>query len=262
MTVCIAALCEGGKSCVVAADRMVVQLQGPVLDLETKLDNHQAKICKLSPCSVLLHSGEKKDVEAIVAAAREFLAKDCTSVREAVARGAEDVLKRKRDSQVAQVMGPTFDFDSLVAAIAKLSTGPLCEVWQQALKVDVGEAILLSPEGGEFEVWNFKPPRPDKQRDTPYAALGTGSTLAHTALAIQGYTKDLPQSEALFQVYLAKRAAELRSYGVGEATDMALLTKEGSTDMKPETLVLMETYRKKRMRLDNQEWVALQQAIS
>jgi hypothetical protein len=258
MTVCIAALCDGGRSCVVAADRMVVQGQG---SLENKIENHLSKIHTLSPCSVLLHSGSRKDSVAIVEAAKDAIAKAPSDVRQSLTRGIDSVVKTYRDLQVLRRLGPTFDYDTLVGAMAKLSTGPLYDVWKEVWNVDLGEMILVSPNNKVLEIWYFRPTQPDTQCEAPYAAVGTGTALATTALLIQQYTKELPVSEALFEVYSAKKAAELRSYGLGEATDMTVLMMDGLIDVKIETLDLLEEYRLKKMRLADEQLVIIQKSF-
>jgi hypothetical protein len=58
MTVCIAALCDSGKACVVAADKMLVAGGG---NFEFKIDGRLEKIRRLSSDSVLMHSGNDAD---------------------------------------------------------------------------------------------------------------------------------------------------------------------------------------------------------
>ena len=84
VTVCIAALCDRGKACVVAADKMLVSGGG---NFEFKIDGRLEKIRRLSSDSVLMHSGVDADAVEIVEATAPLIAerpskRSCTIVTE------------------------------------------------------------------------------------------------------------------------------------------------------------------------------------
>lgn len=61
MTICIAALCDGGRSLVAASDRM---LSAPFLTLE--FDHRDAKIDPIGPHCVALSAGDALSVQDII----------------------------------------------------------------------------------------------------------------------------------------------------------------------------------------------------
>jgi hypothetical protein len=92
MTVCIAALCDGGKASVVAADKMLVSGGDP---FEFKFDDRLEKIRRLSSDSVLLHSGVDADAAEIVESAAPLIAERPSDARTIVAGVVKSLIKAR-----------------------------------------------------------------------------------------------------------------------------------------------------------------------
>lgn len=241
MTICIAALCDKGKSAVVVADRMAVFGSGSLL--EFKLDDHATKIHELETHAVLLHSGRTKDAESILADFK--LNENCDNLVETVDEVVLGLIEKKRDSEVARRLGSSFKYETLINVVGNTSSGTLYEVLQQVRSTDLGHMLIVCMKDGQYEIQAYYPPESPVRSDLPYAAVGSGGIYARAALTIQQYTSDAKVSEALFQVYSAKKATEI-VYGVGEPTEMAVLTADGIRKASDETLMLLEEFRKEK----------------
>jgi 20S proteasome alpha/beta subunit len=239
MTICIAAICDNGGTGVVAADRMAVFGAGSLL--EFKQDDSIHKVYKIGRSSVLLHSGATKDAEAVV----DAMSKNSKSkeVRHHLDSVLAELLKRKRDAQTAGLIGSDYDFNKLLGLAGTVA--PFNEIWQQVRKIDLGEMLLVTPEVGEVAIHYLRPPEFGTKSDLSYASIGSGGIYGRAALTIQQYSKSTRLTDATFQVYSAKKAAEM-VYGVGEQTDMAVVTHHGVTEVPAETMSLLEEFRLQR----------------
>lgn len=258
MTICIAALCDKGKSAVVVADRMAVFGSGSLL--EFKLDDHASKIHELTTHAVLLHSGRTTDAELILADTKVY--ENCENLVETVDRTVLSLIEKKRDSEVARRLGSSFKYETLVNTVGNTSSGPLYEVLQQVRITDLGEMLIVSMKDGQYEIQAYYPPVSPVRSDLHYAAVGSGGIYARAALTIQQYTSNAKVSEALFQVYSAKKAAEI-VYGVGEPTEMAVLTADGIRKASNETLKLLEKFRqeKSKFMVTEEQSISLKNSI-
>jgi ATP-dependent protease HslVU (ClpYQ) peptidase subunit len=243
MTICVAALCDDGQSCVVAADRMAVFGGGSLL--EFKLDNSANKIHRIGDTAILLHAGRTRDAETLIEKLPDYEIGKTLPTR--LDELAAELIQELRDRQVARLLGPDCDFAKLTATAGAPAPGPLHEMWQQIRKTDFGDMLLVLRESSGCSIHAISPPVLPTRADLDYASVGSGRIYAVVALTIQQYSKRAKISEALFQVYSAKRAAEL-VYGVGEPTDMAILASDGIREVSEATLKLLEKYRKQKPR--------------
>jgi hypothetical protein len=240
MTICLAALCDNGESCVVAADRMAVFGAGSLL--EFKQDDATKKIYKIADCSVLLHSGATQDAEAIAA---KMLNDATEDLRQRLDQVVAELLREQRDLKLSRLIGGDFNYEKLIAAVCAAPSGPFQEAWQQVKTINLGDMLLVAPEKSGYAIHWLRPPEFGAKADLHYASVGSGGIYGRAALTIQQYAESSKISEALFQVYSAKKAAEM-VYGVGEPTDMAVLTKGRVIDVSPETIGLLEKLRRER----------------
>jgi hypothetical protein len=239
MTICIAAICDEGKTGIVVADRMAVFGAGSLL--EFKQDDSVHKVYDVGQDAVLLHSGATRDAEAIVAAMAKSKKKG--PVRDQLDQVLGELLKRKRDALTAALIGNDYDFSKLLGVAGTFA--PFNEVWQQVRKVDLGEILLVAADGEEVSIHYLRPPEFGSKSDLSYASIGSGGIYGRAALTIQQYSKSTRLTDALFQVYSAKKAAEI-VYGVGQQTDMAIVTRGGVKYIPVDTMTLLEEFRQQR----------------
>ena len=258
MTICIAALCEQGKSCVVASDRMTVYDYTRVT--ERKLEDHTDKFHSVGPRAVLLHSGLTRDTVYI----REYLKDRIRNFNSVLISDLEvaiqGLFERKRNVEVFQLLGGQYSFGELVKAVGSMTSGPLYEVWQETRKKGisgyVGQFVLVAWANPQYEIhlYGDQPAGEPTKIETAFQCIGSGWLPATSAFVFQKYTMELDLKDALFQVYCAKKAAEVNT-GVGEATDLAYLKSdtEQLTALSSEAVGVLERYRKARQKLTVEE---------
>ena len=145
-----------------------------------------------------------------------------TRLEEALAK----LLRDERDTQIRRSVGGDFNFEKLMANITAAPNGPFRELWDQVRKMSLGDMLLVAQDTDGYSIHFHSSPNFAVKSDLHYAAVGSGGIYARAALTIQQYTHSCDLASGLFRVYTAKKAAEL-VYGVGEPTDMALLTPCG-----------------------------------
>ena len=233
MTVCIAALCDGGKSSVVAADREITI----GLPLNINFDHGERKIEQVADAIAVLSSGNalvcaelarRLRTALIASGAKPELQKAGEALRDLYMRThlerAESVILRPR--------GLTLEEFKLYGA----QRLPL-QIYQQIDQLFFNftlntEFILagLDASGGHIGWVHYHGIQGagwlewfDK---LGYQAIGSGSSHAGVLLALANQHSQLSLVETIYNVYRAKRSAEVAP-GVGPATDMAVITDVG-----------------------------------
>jgi 20S proteasome alpha/beta subunit len=262
MTICLAALCDDGHSCVLAADRMAVFDGSSVLSFHK--DDLLHKIHKLTSNSVLLHSGNKKDADEIVARVRGQNSNE--EFEKVIDKELCALINYRRDQVVTQLIGGDYTYGKLLQAIGPATSGPFFDVCKQARDVSLGQMLFIvqaTSNRGDYAIYAACPPILFEKVYLDFAAVGSGANYALAALRIEQYTKSSSMSESLYQVYVAKKAAEI-VYGVGEPTNMAIMTERGIDDVPEHAMHLLEQIRTSRKQyvLTDQESNELTQSLA
>jgi 20S proteasome alpha/beta subunit len=225
VTVCVGAICEQGKTVVVAADKMVTF--GPPMNLQTEPASLR-KIKKLSDESVLLFSGSVPDGEELISAT---IARINTSQKQPTAQIAEAAkeayaeLKKKRveDAILKPLLGANFgQFQTLVGQ------SPSSQILQQVLGMIMQhnlqlEALVAGEDDTGAHLFIVAHPGVLLPVETTgYAAIGSGGLHAAVRLSLGQHSKETSMDDAVYNVYEAKKAAEVAP-GVGKMTDMAVI---------------------------------------
>ncbi len=82
------------------------------------------------------------------------------------------------------------------------------------------------------------------QTDAGFDAIGSGSDLAFARLFEREYALSMPEQDALYYVYEAKKMAE-RASGVGEQTDVVMFNWRGSVLAADSDLEKLDAIRKR-----------------
>ena len=194
MTVCIGAICDCGKSIVVAADRMMTY--GPPINLQ--VEAAVRKIIPLSDNAVLLFSGSVPDGEAVANGTKAMMQGGgnvgLKQVTEYAARTYQD-LKKKRveDTILRPLMGIDFaQFQQMVtqSAASRVSFKSLGVVPATAnRKLDV---MLAGIDEGVGHLGVVTHPGMALPMDTVgTSAIGSGGLHASVRLNLGHQTKDI-----------------------------------------------------------------------
>ena len=249
MTVGLGALCDNGTSCVVAADREMT-----VMALSLEYEHGDSKIEPLSPTCVIISAGDALLAAEILGSIDQArLASDSIRAAAEAVRDAYVAAHLSRaESVVLRPRGLTWeDFRHRAHEIPLQS---YLGIDQLLFNFGIGAAEFLvagtdpsgahlfrvhynGVAGGSWLEWCTK---------LGYRTIGSGSPHASVFLALEQQHRRLSTAETLFNVYCAKKSAELAP-GVGKATDLAIIHR-GRIEQVPEGL--LADY--ERLRQENQ----------
>ena len=247
MTICIAALCDGGKSLVVAADKEMT-----AAGLSLKFSHDEKKIDMLTEKCVVLSAGD-----ALVAA-------------EVTQRTKDKVKKEMSVQKISETMKDTY-IQAHLERVESVVLKPLGYTWQEfkdkgstqlplsiyqnvhqlifGFGLNVSEFLVSGLDengahifrvfyagvnGGNWIEWCDK---------LGYRAIGTGCPHAYSLFAMSHQHRGMSVDDTLFNVYCAKKSAELAP-GVGSEEDFALLSASGGIKFIEEAK--MDDLKKKR----------------
>jgi hypothetical protein len=228
MTICIAAICNDGKSMVVCADRMFTN---PGLSVE--FETTEQKIELIGPRSVLMAAGNSVNATEVIESVRPRLSGNQNAKITALAEIVRSEYATVRNKSAYEgVISPILgaDFEKFRAQGTPLPTymekqqvafqnlTMMCH--QQNLGTDL---LLAGIDSSGAHLFHIANPGVCAQLDKlGYAAIGSGGIHAMIRLSLSGQSRSRPLLETLADVYNAKRSAEVAP-GVGEATDIAVI---------------------------------------
>jgi hypothetical protein len=158
------------------------------------------------------------------------------------------LVDKNREQLVKQLIGADFTYTTLLNTISPASSALLFDAGKLARDLNLGQLVLVircSEPPHTYALYNALPPIQCDKSYLPFAAIGRGAAYASAALRIEHFAESSSLSQTLYQVYLAKKASEM-VYGVGEPTDMAIMTERGYQDVPEETIQVLEQIRKSR----------------
>jgi hypothetical protein len=157
-------------------------------------------------------------------------------------------LKRKRveETILAPLLGADFDrFQQLVAQSAgsQLLQQILGLLMQHNLQLEL-LVVGTDSDGAKLFVVTH-PGQALPTGSTGFATIGSGALHAAVRLSLGQHTPGASLPETVYNVYEAKRAAEV-SPGVGKITDMTILTSGKIVPVGDEIFELLDTFHKER----------------
>jgi hypothetical protein len=236
MTVCIAAIADGGKTLVLASDREVT-------NNSVRFELQEPKVEEVAG-SYFMPAGSAAHAFELTQAVRAKFGKERKTTKEAADELVSVYLQAHALRAERTVLRPRgFDFASLrmvPAAMIDTEVHKLIDMNLMAFRwtdlgflvcgVDSGGAhvfhVSYGGQGGEWIQWLDR---------IGYGAIGSGQALALMSLGFSQQYPGRQLNETLFAVMSAKRAAE-RAPGVGPATDMLIVDDGGAREVSPETI--------------------------
>jgi hypothetical protein len=229
MTICIAAICDQGNACVISADKEIT-LPAAALEYEHK----ESKIDLLSKTCAIMSSGD-----ALLAA--EVIAKTRLAIPHGKDVSILTIAEKMRDTYISihleraesVFLTPRgFTFKEFKEKGAQQLPQPTYQEIQNQLfnyGINVVDFLVVGVDsagshifrvhyngvvGGSWLEWCEK---------LGHREIGTGALHAAIYLSLESQYSGSSLSETVFNVYSAKKIAEL-SPGVGHATDLAIIT--------------------------------------
>ncbi len=226
MTVCVAAVCENGNAVVVASDRM---LTAPFLTVE--FDHQDTKIDQINPSCVALSSGDALCVHDILIAAKITASQLQNPSIESLAEQIKVIFCSIRKDRINDlVFGPRgFDRDSFYRGGGINSVPPdLAMILDSAVQQQNLDSTLLlaGVDDSGAHIYCIEDPGVTACFDRlGYHAIGSGQSHAVLKLVAQGQHASSTINQSVFNVFSAKKIAELAP-GVGQATTMKIVTSD------------------------------------
>ena len=247
MTVCIAANCAGGGAVVVASDRM---LSAPFLTLE--FDHPDAKIDQVSPTCVALTAGDALAAQEVLADGAGFAGRlqdpFINNFADQIRLKYVDARRRMATEQVLEPRGMSFSDFYLGGAITRLPSdlAMVLDHAIQSLRLEVS-VILAGVDQTGAHIFSIEDPGTTASFDRlGYHAIGSGHRHALLTLVAQNQHKSTDINRTVFNVFAAKRAAEAAP-GVGQATEMRVITKDGVQKVGQDVLAKLSPLYDKKM---------------
>jgi hypothetical protein len=229
MTVGIAVMCEGGRKVVVASDRMVsIEVGSTVVQTETDC----IKFETINPRTVLLYTGLKLEQETIMS--RVSGVENCSALE--LAEKLQSAFQSYHDDVVERMLRRV---GSSLKALGE-------EAVRRSLKSSMTVDALKNTTNGQFLIAGADTKKSFiytvgdhlvSPHDHPgFTAVGSGSLLAISSLAVNSAHKKITVEEAVCLACEAKRLAE-GTYGVGRKTDVGIVGVDVEARLFPDETV-------------------------
>jgi 20S proteasome alpha/beta subunit len=268
MTVGVGAICDGGKSVVVAADRMITF--GAPMNLQTEPPDFN-KITQITPRCALIFSGSGPDGEEIIASARKKLG-GSPSPKTPITRVAEVVkeayveLKRNRveENILKPMLSATFkEFQTLCAqsSSSQVLQQVLGMIVQHNLNLEVMIAGVDESAVGAQLFVTTHPGQVFPMAMQGTTAIGSGGIHAAVRMTLGQHARTATIVDTVYNVYEAKRASEVAP-GVGKLTDLAIITADTFRLANKPLFDILEAVHKEKPALSDDERGKLQGACN
>jgi len=207
---------------------------------DVQYEPSQTKVAHISPYVLIMIAGDYGVHSEALGILRDLLKGNPDPEPKNVALiygGAiQKVFRRQAEDYYLAPLG--LNLDTFIAQQKDMDPGFVDRLTgqMQGWKGDDVEAIVIGVRGLQADIWTIdQHGTPTCLNDVGFAAVGIGAWHAKSRLMQAGYRNSFSYGAALTAVYAAKKAAEVAP-GVGAATDMHLIFREGAEQIVPETL--------------------------
>jgi len=237
MTVCIAAICQN-EVIVMASDRMLTG-NGDIEFESSETSSGDSFVIKVTPVN------SKKSI-AVMMAGHTSLQTEIVnelihtvydteqknqktwSVKEVVNLHIEVYNKiRSKRAEIAILSPFGLTMEKFLAEQKNLSDSFIEKVRSDisTFQLDAIETNIVGHDDFGPHIYTLYGNRPICCDGFGFTAIGTGAKHAESQFMLNGYSRIVPQEDALWMVYMAKRKSEIAP-GVGKATDLFVMTRE------------------------------------
>lgn len=229
MTICLALACDGGKSIVAIADRMV-----SVESLSLQFEQGGRKIERIGASFAALTAGDALAQTDLLRDAGEAVSKlGQPSVRE-VAAAVEECFIRHRNALAEKLVlrRVGLDYATFLDQQQNLLPELTARLWSdyQSVELEV-ELLIVGVDSSGAHIYQIADPGIAVCFDSiGYAAIGSGLPHAEGFLTEANYSPQISIIQGIWLAYVAKRRSE-RAPGVGSRfTDVLLIRADEDAD--------------------------------
>ena len=227
MTICIAALCNGGQSVVVAADRMV---SAPFLTIE--FDHPNAKIDIIGQRCVALSAGDVLAVTDVLSESSGISGQlqnpTVRLITDEIKQRFVQVRHKLLNERLFQPRGLSFEDYYKQGLIRSMPPDLAMMLDNNVQGFQLGASLIVAgvdSSGGHIH--SIEDPGTSQCFDRlGYHAIGSGHRHAILSLVTFQHNTRTEVDRAVYNVFCAKKQAEIAP-GVGSGTDMLVIEKDG-----------------------------------
>lgn len=229
MTICIASVCEhnGREVFVIATDHMI---DAGIGQFEHDIKKHK-KIGKGKTIAML--AGKALLFNELIGGVKDNM--PFSKVRETI---FDNFVKIKKNAIHRELLSKFGIEEGEVKELFKgqIQNNFVGKLLEQIAKFELGTNILLVGfENGKAQIAEIEENGIGDFGDIHFHAIGSGQIQAINTLLFQRQSKCNPLQTTIYNVYKAKKNAEVSS-GVGVNTDMLVLTEDGCNELTKEDI--------------------------
>ena len=230
MTICLALICDDGKSLVAVADRMV-----SVESLSLQFEQGARKIVLLGDRFAALTAGDALAQTDLLRDASEAISElDQPSVREVATAVAECFIQHRNalaEKLVLRRVG--LDYSAFLEQQQNLLPELAAELWSAYQSVELGvQLLIVGVDSSGAHLYQISDPGVAECFDSiGYAAIGSGLPHAEGFLTESDYSPHISLLRGIWLTYVAKRRSE-RAPGVGSTFTDVLVIQEKRNDAR------------------------------
>jgi 20S proteasome alpha/beta subunit len=181
--------------------------------------------------------------------------KDFDEIKEIIHKNMGQVKDAQIKSQILDIFKMDFEY------IKEILKGEVRNEYMAHILRSLAEAslqtsiLLIGFKEHQAQITEVREIGMQDYRDIDFGCIGSGSVQAMNTLLFQRHSKSDSLAVTLYNVYKAKRNAEV-AVGVGEETDIVILTEKGITKIDGEKIeILRKVYEKELVLGKNHEKV-------
>ena len=248
MTICIGVLCNNSKEVIVVSDRMITANYPPI-----EFEHGTPKLEIICPTCIVLTAGDALAHADICRAARGRVAGLTRPRTAAITEHIRTAYVSERQKVISErFLEPRgWTLAEFYEKHARTLPGELVlTIDHEIANYDYGLQIIIAgvdPE--EAHIYGIRHPgEVDCYDALGYHAIGIGAMHAVSSLIANGYIPNIGRKMAVYLAYEAKKNAE-NAPGVGQDTDMAIITVTDNQPIAREQISLLEEiYDSRRIR--------------
>ena len=227
MTICLALICDDGKSIVAVADRMV-----SVESLSLQFEQGTRKIERLGASFAALTAGDALAQTDLLRDASEAVSElDNPSVRDVASAVAECFIRQRNDLAEKLVLRRVgLDYAAFLEQQQNLLPELTARLWSdyQSVELEV-ELLIVGVDSSGAHLYQIADPGIAVCFDSiGYAAIGSGLPHAEGFLTEADYSQEISLLRGSWLAYVAKRRSE-RAPGVGSSFTDILVIQDDET---------------------------------
>jgi hypothetical protein len=213
MTIGITMLCEGGKTAVMIAGRLISHSVS-----DRGIDTDYVKVKTVGPNALVVFSGDITHRDLILERLGDPSGKTPNQLADALRSACASVVRKETDAKLREygMRLRTVRADNFNQVTLAVSEGIVAKT-----RLKAGFVVAASAEDGVF-LYFVNDQIADRRNDPGFAVTGSGLTYSHPVLVAKAAHKGMGLEEAIFAAYEAKRVSE-EVGTVGRQSDLAII---------------------------------------